>query len=76
MPSDIQLKIRALERLSEARLRLENAKTPADQLEALRLYDQAIKNFQQLVHSQRSPSESAGESNDESLPPEEKLPES
>jgi hypothetical protein len=50
---DISLKMNALEHLRESRLQVDNARTDPDRLKALALYDQAIRNFQQITGSDK-----------------------
>ena len=49
MPQNISAKLSALERVHESRLRVDAAHTDTERREALALYDQAIKEFQQVL---------------------------
>jgi hypothetical protein len=52
MPTDIEMKLRALERLKEARLKADNAQGGFEKEVALTSYDQAINDFLQLVYEE------------------------
>ena len=52
VPEDFAAKLSALERIHESRLRVDATHTDTARREALAQYDQAIKEFQQLLRSE------------------------